>query len=79
MISGLDVLTQYDTNFKWFFENFSTIKKEYKDIYVAVNNKQIVDTDKDIQKLYNKLEHKGIPLDTTFVRFVPKTDIIAIL
>jgi hypothetical protein len=74
-----EMLDQYDANFKWFFKNLNALRKEYKDTYVAVSGRRVVGEGKDIDKLYQKLEASGIPLETAFIRFVSAENVLAIL
>ncbi|CAN5803840.1 hypothetical protein BH23THE1_BH23THE1_23210 [soil metagenome] len=57
--SDLDKLERLADNFKWFILEYDSIKKEFKRQYVAIREKQIVDSDTNLERLIKRLNIKN--------------------
>lgn len=57
--SDLDKLERLADNFKWFILEYDVIKKEFKRQYVAIREKQIVDSDTNLERLIKRLNIKN--------------------
>ena len=43
-------------NKKWLYENYEELRDSYANIYVAVDNQNIIDNDKDLDHLIKRLK-----------------------
>lgn len=53
--SDLDKLEKLADNFKWFNSQYDCLKKEFDRRYVAIREKQIVDSDINLERLMKRL------------------------
>jgi nicotinamide riboside kinase len=51
-------LEEFDKNIQWFQNNYNDLKKEFKGQYVAINNQEVIDHDKDYNKLLERIKEK---------------------
>jgi hypothetical protein len=79
VLSDIEILNKYGANTEWFFSNYNSLKIEYKDKYVAIDDKKVVISGTDLNKVYETIEKKKLSLLSVFVKYIPKEDIIAIL
>lgn len=49
-------LKKFEDNVVWFMKEYPEFKSKYPDMFVAVCNKSIVDSDKDAKELMKRLE-----------------------
>jgi len=54
--SDLDKLEKLADNFRWFNSHYDSLKKEFDKRYVAIHEKQIVDSDIDLERLIKRLK-----------------------
>ena len=59
-ISDLDKLEKLAENFEWLGLRYNGIKEVYHDKYVAIQDRQIVDYDKDLDNLMKRLDIRNI-------------------
>ncbi len=53
--SDLDKLERLADNFEWFNSQYDNLKNEFNSQYVAIREKQIVDSDISLEKLIKRL------------------------
>ena len=53
--SDLNRLEKLADNFKWFNSEYENLKKEFDKRYVAIQMKQIVDSDTNLERLIKRL------------------------
>jgi hypothetical protein len=71
------MLEKYDDNFLWLVLNYETIKIRYKNKYVAIDDKSIVDDDDDLDKLHDRLKQKYFEkTNYILVKFIPDKDYV---
>lgn len=63
-------LEEFEKNQKWYWSHFNQILKDYRDMFIAVTKESLVDKDKDIIKLRDRLEEKGVDLGSIYVEYV---------
>ena len=56
--SAVAVLSSYEENAKWFSRNYERLKKRFNSEWVAVLNRAVLDHDRDLQALVNRLREK---------------------
>ena len=57
--SDLDKLERLADNFEWFNSQYDNLKKEFVRQYVAIREKQIVDSDISLERLIKRLNIKN--------------------
>ncbi len=63
-------MDRYNTNEKYFIDNYDTIKKEVGK-FVAVDNDMII-SDSQIENLLLKVDSNKIDRRTVFIQFIPE-------
>jgi hypothetical protein len=58
MESAVLVLSRYEENSRWLSRHYDTLKMKYKDEWVAVLNKAVVDHDRQLARLVGRLRKK---------------------
>lgn len=64
----LSHMNEFEKNQRWFRVNLKRLLRKYKNMFVAVWNQQVIDKDKNIQKLSKRVrkeykEQKGIIIE----------------
>ncbi len=54
----MDNLQRIKDNFEWFYSNHDLLKKDYENQYVAVKDKEFLDSDRDSNMLIERLNLK---------------------
>ncbi len=57
---------------KWFNANFSNLLEKYNEKFIAFYNKEIIDSDTDLNRLMSKLESRNINTSNVIVRYISK-------
>lgn len=74
MESTVVVLSRYEENARWLSRQYDRLKMKYKDEWVAVLNKTVVDHDRELARLVGRLRKKHpdayseIPVEYVTVR-----------
>jgi hypothetical protein len=74
MESAVAVLSRYEENARWLSRHYDRLKMKYKDEWVAVLNKTVVDHDRELARLVGRLRKKHpdayseIPVEYVTVR-----------
>ena len=63
-------IEEFQKNIKWYYLHFGQLLKDYRDMFVAIANESVVAGDKDIVKLRNKVDKKGIDITSVYVDYV---------
>jgi len=58
MESAVLVLSRYEENVRWISGHYDRLKMKYKDEWVAVLNKAVVDHDRELARLVERLRKK---------------------
>jgi len=58
MESAVVVLSRYEENVRWLSRHYDRLKMKYKDEWVAVLNKAVVDHDRELARLVERLRKK---------------------
>ena len=65
--SDLDKLERLAVNFKWFNSHYDSLSKNYNKRYVAIQERQILDSDTSLERLIKRLNirnyNKSISID----------------
>ena len=76
-----DILTlfeEYDKNANWFRESYQRLVEKYDGMFIAVYEEHVVDRDKDLDRLVEKVSKK-YPSETIFIDFVTKEKLVLVL
>jgi len=76
MNAELELLNKNEADLKWFVKHESSLTEEFDNKFVAIENEKVVESDKNIKNLVEKLKAKDIDPTITVVQFVSKTKII---
>ena len=66
----VDMLRSGYADMDWFDKNLSRLKKDFNNSFIAVQNKSILDSDKNLDVLMSKLHSKNVDMSTVFIEFV---------
>jgi uncharacterized coiled-coil protein SlyX len=58
MSSVVAVLSKYEENAKWISKHYEELKKKYRDEWIAVLNEVVVDHNRELSKLVERLRRK---------------------
>ncbi|MCS4541660.1 MAG: DUF5678 domain-containing protein [Euryarchaeota archaeon] len=80
MEAMVETLSKYQGNATWISQHYSDLKKKYKDEWVAVSNARVIDHDKDLSSLVDRLEKKYPKLyNQIAVEYIARKEIDLIL
>ena len=58
MDSVVAVLSEYEDNVRWISKHYDELKKRFKDEWIAVLNKTVIDHDRQLVRLVERLRRK---------------------
>jgi len=58
MSSIVAVLSRYEENAKWISKHYEELKDKFRDEWVAVFNSEVIDHDRELNKLVRRLRKK---------------------
>ena len=79
MQQDIQLIKDYENDIIWFKSHKSDIRTVYKNIFVAIKNKQIIDSDSVLNRLLEKLRNKGIDPSFALIEFISEKDVKLIL
>lgn len=65
-------LNDFYLDSKWFFSNMDVLRKKFLDEFVAIKEQDVLDHDKNIKILVERLNSKGENTAFLFIEFVRK-------
>lgn len=75
---ALALLEEYEENSEWFREKYEELIEEHDGTFVAIYKKRIIDYDKDLDSLVDRVSKK-YPSNRVFIDFVTKEKLALIL
>jgi len=72
-------LKDFNSDFKWFLQNREGLLSRYGGNWVAVRSKKVIDSDRDLSVLVQRLKVKGFQTEELLIQFLSKEPIEAIL
>lgn len=72
----LQMLISGQSDLEWFESNLDSLKSRYNDKFIAFRNKEVVDTNADLDILMAKLRKRGIDTSNIFIKFVSRVKAI---
>ncbi len=79
MEEHLSHIKEFESNQKWFMDNFKRILKEYSEKFVAVWNQRIIDADTDLEKLSKTVKEKTRSAKGVYIGYVSDKPVEMIL
>jgi hypothetical protein len=55
-----EIITPFKENNRWIIDNYDSLASKYRDEWVAVNNLAVLDHDKDLKKLVDRIKTKNL-------------------
>jgi len=77
-MNELQLLKRSSEDLKWFISNIDSIKEDYENQIVAINNKKIVSDAKNIPELFSKLKKLKAKKEEILIKQVPSKKEIVI-
>jgi len=68
----LQMLVSGQNDLTWYQSNLKKLKSKYNNKFIAFHNKEVIDVDKDFERLTQKLQEKNIDTSNIFIKFVGK-------
>lgn len=72
----LEKIEEEENYFNLHYEDFL---KRYKGLILAIKDKEVIETDENLERLLRKLEKKGIKISEAFITSLPKESVAFIL
>jgi len=66
----LEKLKQFKKDVEWFQNNYTKLKKSYKNQYAAIKDETLLDHDKDLNLLINRLKTKYEDTNSIVVEYI---------
>ena len=68
----LGELKSFENDSRWLRKNKNELRKEYKNQFVAVKDKDVIAAGADLKKLMQKLRKEGIDTASIVIEFIPE-------
>jgi len=75
----VQLLSDFEKEAEWFFQKYNSFKDEYRGKYVLVKNKKIIAVASDFETLQKKVKELGLDITSSFIKYIPEKDIVAII
>ena len=79
MQKEIQLIKEINEEDDWLRKNYESIRKEYKNKFVAVKDKKVIECDEHLEKLMKKLERKQVNAAQTLIEFIPEKSMLLIL
>lgn len=79
MKQELQMLTEMGTDNEWLQENYNEIQEEHEKQFVAISEKKVIASDKNIDKVVEKVKKIGKDPAFILIEFIPEKGVILIL
>ena len=79
-MSVVELISKSAENRSWVSANYTSLTEKYRDMWVAVLDKSVIDNDKDLQKLARRLRRKlSARYSEVTLEYVTKKPIVLVL
>ena len=68
----VQLLLQGQNNLMWFNSNWNELVRDFNNKFIAIENKEVIESDTNLDSLLNKLRSKGVDSSETMIKFVSK-------
>jgi hypothetical protein len=68
----VQLLLQGQNNLMWFNSNWNKLAKDFNNKFIAIENKEVIESDSDLDSLLDKLKSKGVDSSETMIKFISK-------
>ncbi|MHA1222812.1 MAG: DUF5678 domain-containing protein [Candidatus Heimdallarchaeaceae archaeon] len=79
MENELQILNNIENDSKWLYSQYEKIRENFSEKFVAIKNNRVIEADKSMENLINKLEKKGEDPALILIKFIPKKGTVLIL
>jgi Family of unknown function (DUF5678) len=70
MSNVLDELEQLNNDVEWLHTNYRDLINQYNEEFVTIKNRKVIEHNKDLQLLKEKLKEKGIEASAILIEFI---------
>lgn len=71
-VSVIQMLKSGQQDLAWFGANLQNLIAKYNNKFIAFHNKTVIDSDKKIDDLMNKLKERNIDTSNILIKFISK-------
>jgi len=68
----LELLTRFKKDSEWLFSKLEEFREKFKNEFVAVENQEVIEHDKNLEKVMESLRNKGKNPSLILIRFIPE-------
>ncbi len=79
MAGEMQVLQQLEIDNSWFRKNYTDLQIRYKNEFIAVKDRSIIEHANNLEELLSKLSKRGIDASNTLIEFILEKGKILIL
>jgi thymidylate kinase len=72
-------LEKFEKEQSHFDAHYEEFLEKYEDMVLAIKDRKVIDADKNLEKLLERLEKKGIDIRLVYITSIPKKGIAFIL
>lgn len=78
METELNLIKQFEADAVWLKEHKDSLRKDYKNQFVAVKNEEVIAANPKLDAILKELENKGVDAATSVIEFISEKKIIMI-
>lgn len=71
-LSVLQMLESGRNDLMWFESNLDRLKAKYNNRFIAFHDREVIDSDTNVDNLIKRLKENGIDTSNVFIKFVSK-------
>jgi 2-polyprenyl-3-methyl-5-hydroxy-6-metoxy-1,4-benzoquinol methylase len=68
----LELLTRFKKDSEWLFSKLEEFREKFKNEFVVVENQEVIEHDKNLEKVMESLRNKGKNPSLILIRFIPE-------
>ena len=65
-------IKKYEMNVRSLMSRYDELRRKYGDSHIAMQNNEIIDSDKDLRKLQSRLKRSGKPVSSFIIQYIYK-------
>jgi 2-polyprenyl-3-methyl-5-hydroxy-6-metoxy-1,4-benzoquinol methylase len=67
-----ELLTRFKKDSEWLFSKLEEFREKFKNEFVVVENQEVIEHDKNLEKVMESLRNKGKNPSLILIRFIPE-------
>lgn len=79
MEQELHILNNIENDSEWLYSHYEEIRERFSDKFIAVKNRNVIESDASMENLVKKLEKKGENPSFLLTKFITRKEIVLIL